>query len=312
MYFLCKRGTYCYTCIIVVTGRYYLNPKGAQMQYTSLILFYIIIFSHIIFYSCNDKKIPHKKNVTVERIISLSPSITGQIIDLGLEENLVGVTSYHPPMKKDLPLVGTLIKPSLEKIISLKPDIIFYSEEDGDVQSNDFFDKFGLKHYRFKRNADFKSICDNYIILAGIIDKKEYGRQQVNYYSERLNEIKKDKADIKVAFLVSVKPFITVSKLSYISNIISDAGGYNVFADTGNPYPILTAESLVIKNPDVVIVMNKGEDSYLFNCLKGFKKLNFISKKNIFVAGDDVIPYYSPKEYILAVEKISEIFNQIH
>ena len=282
------------------------------MPYTPRTLCCIIIFFHITFYSCSDKRIPVEKNSPVTRIISLSPSITGQIIDLGSEDYLAGVTPHHPPLKKNLPLVGTFINPSLERIISLKPDIIFCSEEDGDVQSNDFFKKFGLKYYKFNRNTDFKSICDNYLILAGIIGKKEYGEKQVDFYSDRLNRIKKDKTNVKVAFLVSVKPLITVSKLSYITNIIRDAGGSNVFSEAKNPYPILTVESLVIKNPDVVIIMNKGEDSYLFNQLKGFKTLNFIIKKNIFVAGDDVIPYYSPKEYILAVEKISEILNQMH
>ena len=58
--------------------------------------------------------------------------------------------------------------------------------------------------------------------------------------------------------------------------------------------------------------MNKGDDVFLMNNLKNFKYVSFIIKKNIFVAGDDVIPYYTPKDYIHAVEKISEILNQLH
>jgi ABC-type Fe3+-hydroxamate transport system substrate-binding protein len=282
------------------------------MPYFSFITCCLFIVSHIIFYSCNEKKIPHEKNIPVKRIISLSPSITGQIIDLDLEDKLVGVTPHHPPLKRDLPLVGTFINPSIEKIISLEPDIIFYSEEDGDVQSNDFFKKFGLKHYKFSRNNDFRTICNNYLMLSAITGKKEYGENKVAFYTERLKEVRKENANIKVAFLVSVKPLVTVSKHSYITNIINDAGGINIFSEAGNPYPILTVESLVIKNPDVVIIMHEGEDVYLFNQLKCFKNLNFIIKKNIFVAGDDVIPYYSPKEYILAVKKISEILSQMH
>lgn len=312
MYFLRERGTHNHACISVFLKPDFLNYIGTRMPIPLLMLCNIIFFFQIFIYSCSNETVPENKNFPVTRIISLSPSLTGQIIDLGSEDKLVGVTPYHPPLKKDLPHVGTFISPSIEKIILLKPDIIFCSEEDGDVQKNDFFKKSGLRYYRFKRNRDYKSICDNYLVLAGIIGKRDYGEKQVDLYSARLDKIKKSRVDVNVAFLVSAKPLITVSKLSYISGIIRDAGGINVFAETEHPYPILTVESLVTKNPDIVIVMNKGDDIFLFNNLKDFKTVNFIIRKNIFVAGDDIIPYYSPKDYILAVEKISEILTQMH
>ncbi|HNX25512.1 MAG TPA: helical backbone metal receptor [Spirochaetota bacterium] len=282
------------------------------MAYRPVISYYLIIFFAVLVFQGCGKHSPQNENISGKRIISLSPSITGQIIDLGAEDNIVGVTPYHPPLKREVPLVGTYITPSIEKIISLKPDIIFMSEEDGEIQRNNFFEKFGLKYYRFGRNSDFKSICDNYYLLGEMIGERDSAVKKIHYYRKRLNDVKKETSGLKVAFLVSVKPLITVSKLSHISDIIIEAGGINVFANLDNPYPILTLESLIIKNPDAVIIMSPGEDRYLYHQLKNFNNIDFIKKKNIFVAGDDIIPYYSPKEYVLSVEKISEILSHVN
>jgi len=276
--------------------------------------FYITLFTLLTLLThqgCSDNN-PRKENLQFKRIISLSPSITGQIIDLGAEDYIIGVTPYHPPLKKDIPLVGTYITPSIEKIIMLKPDIIFMSEEDGEIQQNSFFRKFGLRYYRFGRNSDFNSICSNYLILAGMIGRSGVALKKIEYYSDRLKDLRRSGSKLRVVFLVSVKPLITVSKLSHISDIIEKSGGINVFGDLAAPYPILTLEALIVKNPDVVIIMNRGEESYLYDRLKGFRNIDFINRKNIFVAGDEYIPYYTPEEFVLSAVKISEIVNLVN
>ena len=242
-------------------------------------------------------------------IVSLSPSVTSQIIDLGAEDNLTGITTHCQSKKEGIAIVGTYINPSIEMIISLKPDIVFMSEEDSDIQRDNFFKKFGLKYYKFVRNDNFETICSNYKKLSDMIGKRDYAEKKIDNYVSRLNRIKTEGVKLKVVFLVSVKPLITVSDLSYISDIIERAGGINIFRNLKNPYPILTLESLIIKQPDVLIVMNHGDELYLSRVLENFKNIEFINKKNIFALGDENIPYYTPKDYVISVEKIYEILN---
>ena len=63
---------------------------------------------------------------TATTIISLAPSITESIYCLGLEEELIGVTTYcnYPEQAKEKEIVGSLIKPNVEKIFSLRPDLV--------------------------------------------------------------------------------------------------------------------------------------------------------------------------------------------
>jgi len=267
---------------------------------------HIIFFLLIIIISLNGGSADNTGSL---KIVSLSPSMTSQIIDLGAEDNLVGVTPYCPINKKDIAIVGTYINPSIEMIISLKPDIVFMSEEDSDIQRDNFFKKFGLRYYKFGRNDNFETISSNYKKLSHIIGKRDYAEKKIDYYVNRLNKIKTEDVNLKIVFLVSVKPLITVSDLSYISDIIKRSGGINIFKDLKNPYPILTLESLIIKQPDVVIVMSHGDELYLFRILKNFKNIEFVNKKNIFAIGDENIPYYTPKDYVISVEKIYEILN---
>ena len=94
---------------------------------------------------------------------------------------------------------------------------------------------------------------------------------------------------------------------SYISSIISAAGGKNLFASEKNPYPILNMEALIMTDPDLILVMNSVDKDYLCEVLKDFPSAGFVRKKNIFVTGDTTVPYYSPGKYVESVELIAKI-----
>ncbi len=277
---------------------------------TIAVRFMLIVIATLAAHGCGESGKP-ESGADIKRIISLSPSITGQIIDLEAEDMIVGVTTWHPMLKKKIPIIGTYINPSIEKIIALKPDIIFISDEEGEVQRDDFIRRFSLRYHRFGKNRDFGSISKNYIDLAGMLGRKELAVRKIEQYSERLGRLKKSGTGVRVAFLVSVKPIVTVSGGTFISGIIKETGAENVYSELGSPYPLLTVESLVIKNPDAVIVMFRGDDIFLYEQLKRFKSVEFIRRKNIFIADENIIPYYSPENYVKSVENISALLDQI-
>lgn len=246
-----------------------------------------------------------------QRIISLSPSVTREIIDLGAAELLAGVTDYtlHPELEVES--VGAYMNPNLEKIIRLKPDLVLLSEEDRYIQNIPLLEKFGLRIEMMGRNAGFGSMCENYRALAGIVGRGETAELKIAGYIERIGRIKKPLNPARVLFLVSVKPLVTVSAGSHISSVIADAGGVNVFYEADIPYPILTLESLAVSGADAVVVMQRGDEKYLYSLLAGYRHIAFVSMGNIFVVGDENIPYYTPEDYTVSVEKIASLINMI-
>jgi len=245
------------------------------------------------------------------RIISLSPSITRCIIDLGAADLLAGVTDYtlHPELQVES--VGAYISPNMEKIIRLKPDLVLVSEEDTYIQKLPLLEKFGLRIEVFGRNRGFDSICENYRRLAAIAGMSKIAEVKIAEYRNRISRITRLESPPRIVFLVSVKPLVTVSGGSHISSIIADAGGSNPFADAVTPYPILSLESLLLSGADALIIMTIGYDYDINSVLSGFKNADFIRKGNIFTVGEENIPYYTPRDYTISVEKISSLINMI-
>nr|HPM35774.1 helical backbone metal receptor [Spirochaetota bacterium] len=96
------------------------------------------IFASIIvlfFLSCKSGS-STKADYNYSRIVSLSPSITRMIIDMGKSDILVGITPFCPVVK-NAELIGNSIIPSMEKIISLNPDLVIMSIEDETMIKNE-------------------------------------------------------------------------------------------------------------------------------------------------------------------------------
>ena len=105
----------------------------------------------LLFLSCMDRRpiITHKKITT---LVSLSPSITREIVDLSQARVIMGVTSFDDYRASGVEVIGTLIQPNIEKIVALSPDIVLSSWEDGLVQNVDRLVEAGIPVWRFKRN----------------------------------------------------------------------------------------------------------------------------------------------------------------
>ena len=246
----------------------------------------------------------------IGRIVSLSPSLTDQVDDLGASDMLAGVTMFNPEYRGNAEVLGSYVSPDIERIIRLRPDIVLVSDEDS-IQTSLLAGRFGLRCFRFGRVFSFEDICLNYMELAGLIGRSGYGRRKLESYRARLGRIKKPERIPRVVFLVSARPLITVSGGSYINSIINFSGGQNLFEGETGPYPILSVESLVTRDPDAVITMNIGDRDYITHIFKDYRHLRFARKNNIFAAGDSSIPYYSPERYVESVEQFSAIFSEI-
>ena len=276
--------------------------------YNLFIIIFAVLLTMLLFTSGTTPA--RRAGGTVNRIVSLSSSLTDQVNDLGAADMLVGVTMFNPMYKGHAAVVGSYVQPDMEKIISLRPHIVLVSDEDS-IQTSLLADRFGLRYYRSARVFNFDDICAGYVQLAGLIGKENFALQQVESYRGRIGSVKKPAHAPRIVFLVSAKPLITVSANSYINSIIESAGGINIFKNENTAYPILSMESLLLCNPDAVITMMENDRDYIMEMLKAYRHIRFSRNNNIFATGDSSIPYYSPARYVEAVEKISSIFAGI-
>ncbi len=258
---------------------------------------------------CGGKKKEKAAYEVPRRIVSLSPSITRMIIDLRAEDLLVGVTSFHPPLAKPVPVMGTLVNPVPEKILHARPDIVFLSKEDGATQKTGVIRSTGLRVVEFDRNRNFSDIKKNYLRLGELIGRKKLSRQKMKGYEAKLKKFSSAACPVGVIFLVSVRPAITVSAKSFISAAINDAGGKNLFAHLAPPYPVLTFEAVIQADPDCIVVMSRGGKKKVSHRIRNFP-LKVNRRDNIFEISPESVAWYTPQDYCDAVKKLRRILSR--
>lgn len=189
------------------------------------------------------------------KVVSLVPSITEALFDLGLTENeVIGRTKFciHPEEKvKNVAIIGGTKNINIDKIKALQPDLILANKEEN------------IKEQVEALMGDFKvvvtnveNIEDNYYLLKnlGNIFHKEEKAQLFNLkIYEILNDAKID-SDIKVAYLIWKNPYMTVGSDTFIHKILGEIGFNNIFSDKTR-YPEIQTEDLA--EADIIMLSSE-------------------------------------------------------
>ncbi|HIC90836.1 MAG TPA: ABC transporter substrate-binding protein, partial [Syntrophaceae bacterium] len=121
---------------------------------------------------------PLKPSNTPQRIVSLGPSLTEELYLLGVEDKIVGVTVYcnRPKEAQDKEKVGTVIKVDVERIISLKPDLLLATTLSDPAQMKKIR-SLGIKVVTFPSCRNFSEICEQFLKLGKITGREEKARE---------------------------------------------------------------------------------------------------------------------------------------
>lgn len=196
------------------------------------------------------------------RIVSLAPSNTEILFSLGLQSRVVGVTRFcnYPADAKKKPTVGD-VNISVEKVISLKPDLVI-----GHGTLNDSTVRALESHKVRIVTLDPKTIDQamrDILMVGRITNKEQQASKIVEQISSTRSLIKKKLGGIrnkpKVLVAVQANPLWVAGPGTFVDEMITIAGGTNI-ASSGKPgFNPFSSEAAVAKNPDVIIVMTKGD-----------------------------------------------------
>ena len=237
------------------------------MKSRFLILAFILAFGFQGLYAQN-KSVP-------QRVISLSPNLTEMIYDMGAQDQLVGDTDYckFPPEAQKKEKIGGWVNPNIEKMVSLKPDLIVALK---------FHDKAVNTLKKLKMNVvvlncdSVEDILASYSQLGKLLGHEkqaEAARQSLVARLEKIKQRAKGKKPVAVLFVVGRTPgtvdqVYAVGGKNFINELIEMAGGVNVMVDAMTGYPLVSKEELIQRNPDLIV------DSVLSHELKARKVEN--------------------------------------
>lgn len=204
------------------------------------------------------------RNVTIlkepERIISTAPSNTEILYALGLGNRIVGVTEYcnYPLEALGKEKIGGFSTVSIEKVISLKPDLVLASDKTGDDNIKKLGD-FGISVVVL-RPGDIEGALENIGLVGRITGTEEDASKLVADMRNRINVVEEKRGENKprVLYVVWHDPLMSAGRETFQDDLIKKAGGVNIANFTG--YKIISLETVVKENPEIVIAsMGHGD-----------------------------------------------------
>lgn len=245
----------------------------------------------------------------VKRIVSLSPSITRQLGELGASQLVVGVTSFDDPQPRGIAVVGSLLRPNLEAVIALRPDLVLFSREDSPVQNTERVSATGIPIRVFPRNSSYEDIETNFSALARIVGKEDRAAVLLTAHRRRLESMKRDSSHRPgLAFFVSHSPSVVASERSFIGAVIRDAGGRAIL-DAPIPYPLVSLEAIAALRPDIIVSLDRDARSFFKALEKDLGDIPAIKNGCTYTISPDHICYYTLADYLHSVAELSDIMK---
>lgn len=212
--------------------------------------------------------------LNAQRIVSFAPNITETLFFLSYDRYLVGRTSFcdYPEEAKKIEIAGSFIDVDFEKLISLRPDMVFFSGNLTD-KIEIFLKEKNIKYYNIKMEK-VDDVIEGIKNITEIVGK-DYDTTKVNNLKNRIANVKKIGNGKKIIVEVSEKPFMVATSSSYIGSLLK-LSGYKII-ENEKPYINFSYENVLSFKPDIVVFMHKFQDAKdKYSLLKNFKKMEFI------------------------------------
>jgi iron complex transport system substrate-binding protein len=191
------------------------------------------------------------------RVVSLAPSATEILFAVGLDSEIVGVTTFcdYPPAAKAKPKIGSSIQ-NLEAIIGLKPDLVLAVKSE--IVRPDILAKLEqLKIPIFiLAPQTIEDILGHISTVGRLVGHDRDARVVVQGLRERLSVLRSRMGAVKpvrVFYVVNTDPLISVGSGSFIHQMLELAGGENIVGHTSIPYPKVSLEEVLRRDPEVLL-----------------------------------------------------------
>ncbi len=203
-----------------------------------------------------------------QRIVSTSPAITETLFALGAGDRVVGVSEYchFPPEATTKTRIGSYLKPNVETILRLRPDLVIVERLPGNALEQLRGSSVKVVQVVYGDIAtNLRTIAE----IAAATNRNEAGRALTGRIQDELGRVQTAAKSLQkrsVLFIVGRTPgrldgMVAVGKGSYLNELIAMAGGRNLMADSLVAYPKISLEGVVRLRPDVIVDMGDMADT---------------------------------------------------
>jgi iron complex transport system substrate-binding protein len=201
-------------------------------------------------------------NTQPKRIVSLAPGVTEILYAIGANGALIADTSYcdFPPAAAALPKIGGYLDPNVEKVLAMKPDLIV--GERGN-RKEVLLHLHGLGRTIVVVDPEsLDGVTQSILMIGRVTGKAANARKLADGFAARQRRVVDRLAGVpesvrpRTLFLFSLgEGIFTVGPGSHIDELIRLAGGKNIAALTGKPWPQLSMEAVMAADPQVILLL---------------------------------------------------------
>jgi len=250
---------------------------------------------------------------TVTRFISLAPSLTEIVYAIGAGDGLVGRTSYctYPAEAQKVEAVGDTLKPSIERIIALRPQIVFVSTAS---QLETFTNELEAHHIAVyvTDSHDLEGVFHSIERIADVLGRRPQADELLKQLRGRVSSVAervKSRPPVRVFYQVSDEPLYTIGREAFITDLIKRAGGISVTADIPGAWPKYSAESALAAKPDAIILPTGGSmGNANSNVASALKRSPAVTNGRVYKINDDHLSRPGPR----AVDGLEDLARALH
>lgn len=197
----------------------------------------------------------------IERVVSLAPNLTENVFAVGAGDKLVGVTSYcdYPAEAQKIQKIGDTINPNLEAIVASRPQLVLVTTASQIESFTRRMEERGVPVF-VTNPRSLDDVLRNLRQLGDLLGTGEQAAKVVSELQNRIsgveNRIKNEKP-VRVFVQISPEPF-TVGRDSFVTNLITRAGGESVTKDVPEAYPRISKETALASEPEAIILSAGG------------------------------------------------------
>lgn len=247
-----------------------------------------------------DKEVPLEK--VPETVISLIPSNTEILYALEVGDKVIGVTDYDnfPEEVSDVERVSDTVKFDAERIIELKPDVVF-AYTIGDEEGLKVLEDANIPVFVIESAASFEDVYGDIIQISEVMNVKEKGEELVADIQSKIKEVKDKVVTVdekqKLYFEISPAPDLyTTGKNTFQQEIMNHANVENIFEDLEG-WPAISEEEVILRNPPLIVTTV----SYLDNAVEEIKartsweNIEAIKNDNVHFLDSDITSRPGPR-----------------
>jgi ABC-type Fe3+-hydroxamate transport system substrate-binding protein len=246
------------------------------------------------------------------RVICLMPTVTDTVYALGAGGDVVAISDYtkYPAAALNKPSVGDLIKPSIETIVSLHPDLVIGMQPKGPMEVTDQLERAGIPIFLVSPHG-IAGILHSVESIGMALNRTPEADVLVHSLQQRVDAVRSRTRGMpapRVFMPVWYDPVTTIGRNAFITEIIAAAGGRSVTDDLPTEWPQISMEVVLERAPDALLLVRGGKTTLqVLEGRPGWSSMAAIKQQRAYYV-DDRINLASP----VAIDALEDLAKQFH